>query len=38
MNDSILNRLKDLKLSGIVKTLDVRNEEALKSSLSFTHK
>lgn len=35
MNDLILTRLKDLKLSGIVKTLDVRNEEALKSSMSY---
>lgn len=35
MNDLMLSKLKDLKLSGIVKSLDVRNEEALKSSLSY---
>lgn len=35
MNDLILARLKDLKLSGIIKTLDVRNEEAIKSSMSY---
>ena len=35
MNDLILSKLKDLKLSGIAKTLDARNEEAIKENLSF---
>lgn len=35
MNDLMLCRLRDLKLSGIVKSLDVRNEEAIKSNLSY---
>lgn len=35
MNDSLISRLRDLKLSGIMKTLDIRNEEALKSNLSY---
>ncbi|WDC83379.1 IS21-like element helper ATPase IstB [Caloramator sp. mosi_1] len=35
MNDSLVSRLRDLKLSGIIKTLDVRNEEALKNNLSY---
>jgi len=35
MNDSLISRLRDLKLSGIIKTLDIRNEEALKSNLSY---
>lgn len=35
MNDLILTRLKDLKLSGVIKTLDVRSEEAIKSNMSY---
>lgn len=35
MNDSLVSRLRDLKLSGIIKTFDVRNEEALKNNLSY---
>lgn len=35
MNDLLTSRLKDLKLSGIIKTLESRNEEALKNSLSY---
>lgn len=35
MNDLTLSRLKDLKLSGVIKTLDSRNEEALANSLSY---
>ncbi|WP_147589585.1 IS21-like element helper ATPase IstB [Clostridium paraputrificum] len=31
----MLSKLKDLKLSGITKTLDARNEEAIKENLSF---
>jgi DNA replication protein DnaC len=35
MNDLLISRLKDLKLSGIIKTLDTRNEEAIKNSFSY---
>lgn len=35
MNDLVLSRLKNLKLSGIIKTLDTRNEEALANNLSY---
>lgn len=35
MNDLILSKLKDLKLSGVVKTLDSRNEQAVKERLSY---
>jgi DNA replication protein DnaC len=35
VNDLVLSKLKDLKLSGIAKTLDIRNEEAIKENLSF---
>lgn len=35
MNDLTLSRLKDLKLSGMIKTLDSRNEEALANNLSY---
>ena len=35
MNDLTLKRLKDLKLSGIIKTLDGRNEEAIVNNLSY---
>lgn len=35
MNTAMLNNLKDLKLSGVIKTLDTRLEEAIKSNLSF---
>lgn len=35
MNDVLSSRLKNLKLSGIIKTLDSRNEEALKENLSY---
>lgn len=35
MNDLLLSKLKDLKLSGVVKTIDMRNEQAIKDNLSF---
>ncbi|MGY0372574.1 IS21-like element helper ATPase IstB [Clostridium sp. JNZ J1-5] len=35
MNDLLLSKLKDLKLSGVIKTIDMRNEEAIKDNLSF---
>ncbi|URZ00529.1 ATP-binding protein [Clostridium felsineum] len=35
MNDLTLSKLKSLKLSGIIKTLDLRNEEALANNISF---
>lgn len=34
MNDLMLSRLKDLKLSGIIKTIETRNEQAIKDNLS----
>ena len=36
MNDLISNKLKALKLSGISKTFDIRNDEAIKENLSYT--
>lgn len=35
MNDTMLARLRDLKLSGIIKTLDTRIEEAVRNTLSY---
>lgn len=35
MNDIMTSRLKQLKLSGIVKTVDTRNEQAIKDQLSY---
>ena len=35
MNDSIRTKLKQFKLSGITKTLDIRNEQAVKDNLSY---
>lgn len=35
MNTIMLSRLKDLKLSGVIKTLDTRIEEAIRNSLSY---
>jgi len=35
MNTAMQNHLKDLKLSGIIKSLDTRIEEAVKSNLSY---
>lgn len=35
MNDLMLSRLKDLKLSGVIKTLETRNEQAIKESISY---
>ena len=35
MNDNMLTRLKSLKLSGIIKTLDIRTEEAVRGHLSY---
>lgn len=35
MNDVLNSKLKNLKLSGIVKALDSRNEEAIKDNLSY---
>lgn len=35
MNDLLSSKLKTLKLSGISKTVDMRNEEAIKNNLSY---
>lgn len=35
MNDQMFSKLKQLKLSGIVKTLATRNEQAIKEELSY---
>lgn len=35
MNATMLARLKDLKLSGVIKTLDTRIEEAVRNTLSY---
>ncbi|OPJ56228.1 P-loop NTPase family protein [Alkalithermobacter paradoxus] len=35
MNDAMLSHPEDLKLSGMVKNFDIRNEEAIKSNLSY---
>lgn len=35
MNATMLARLKELKLSGVIKTLDTRVEEAVRNSLSY---
>lgn len=35
MNTAMLGHLKDLKLSGVIKTLDTRLEEAVKNNLSY---
>lgn len=35
MNDAVLAKLKDFKLSGVVKTLDIRVEEAIRNRLSY---
>lgn len=35
MNDLIATKLKSLKLSGISKTFDIRNDEAIKEGLSY---
>ncbi len=35
MNDAMLLKLKQLKLSGIAKTIDMRNEQALKDNMSY---
>lgn len=35
MNDTVLSRLKDFKLSGIIKTLETRNEQAIKENISY---
>ena len=35
MNDVMLSRLKQLKLSGIIKTFETRNEQAIKENLSY---
>ena len=35
MNDLMLSRLKQLKLSGFVNTIDTRNEQAIKDQLSY---
>lgn len=31
----VLSRLKQFKLSGVIKTLDTRNEQAIKEELSY---
>ena len=35
MNDVMLSRLRDFKLSGVIKTLDTRIEEAIRNKLSY---
>jgi hypothetical protein len=35
VNDAMLLKLKQLKLSGIAKTIDMRNEQALKDNMSY---
>lgn len=35
MNDTVISRLKDFKLSGIIKSYDVRLEEAIRNKLSY---
>jgi DNA replication protein DnaC len=35
MNDVMLSKLKQLKLSGIIKTFETRNEQAIKEQLSY---
>ena len=35
MNNTLTKNLKNLKLSGVVKTVEVRNEQAIKEKLSF---
>lgn len=35
MNDLLLGKLKDLKLSGIIKSFDLRVEEAIKNNFSY---
>lgn len=35
MNEMVLSRLKQFKLSSVIKTLDTRNEQAIKEELSY---
>lgn len=35
MNNLLLDKLKNLKLSGVVKSIDMRNEQAIKDNLSY---
>jgi len=35
MNDLLLGKLRDLKLSGIIKSFDLRVEEAIKNNFSY---
>jgi DNA replication protein DnaC len=35
MNTSIIKNLKNLKLSGVIKTLETRNQQAIKENLSY---
>jgi DNA replication protein DnaC len=35
MNNTLTKNLKNLKLSGVVKTVEVRNEQAIKEKLSY---
>ena len=35
MNDLLLGKLKDLKLSGVIKSFDLRVEEAIKNNFSY---
>jgi len=35
MNDSLANKLKNLRLAGIVKTVDMRSDQAVKEKLSY---
>ena len=35
MNDLLLAKLKNLKLSGVVKNIDMRTEQAIKDNLSY---
>ncbi len=35
MNDLLLSKLRQLKLSGVVKSLETRNEQKIKEKLSY---
>ncbi|WP_276525009.1 hypothetical protein [Acetivibrio clariflavus] len=35
MNDLMFSRLRQLKLSGFIKTVEARNEQAIKEQMSY---
>ena len=35
MNDLMFSRLRQLKLSGVIKTVELRNEQAIKEQMSY---